>query len=1048
MEKEIKHTEKTKINKKIILPKDKPESGYWQSLAELQNTEDFKKSVANEFATTPTEKEKEEGWARRDFLKLMGASLALSTFACTRKPTQKIVPYVKRPDDVIPGIANHYASSFVDGSEVFGIVVKTREGRPIKIEANQEYPGSLKKISMRATASVLSLYDPDRLKAPAQHLLNSKKTNYDSLPIKWKKLDAAVVKELKKSSVGILTGSISSPSTKALIYNFKQAYKARHYSWDIENFDSLKQAQKISYGTSLVPHYRLDKAKMILSVGADFLGSYLSPTEMSGLFAKGRKPSKNMSKLVMFESGLSLTGSNADIRHGVKSSEYLSILMGVLYQLIIVKKRSSYAWDKNLRQILTNYNESISLVELNKKLNLSNIADELWSNRKKSLVITGGVSTETKDSTLLHITANFLNTLLSNDGRVVDYKESNYTSFKSSEKDLTKLILDIKSGLVKRLIIHDTNLLYSNAGNKDLLKALKKLKLLVYIGSHLDETAKISNFVAPDNHSLEKWGDNQGQNKLYSIMQPTISPLYDTRSFQDSLISWIKEVKVFNSKDYYSYLKNYWRYQFYPKYKKTNQTFDDFWFDILQKGFVDANKNRYKTNNSVRKFNMSALSWLKPSLPLNSYELSLDSNIATRSGKMTNVSWLQEVPNPITKICWDNYLSIPLSMADKENLKQGQVVELKTSTDKNAETIKVPIHIQPGQADNTMSLFIGYGQTYGSVAKGVGVNAFALLNFIKNKKVYAGMPAFIKKTSKINLLASTQSQHSMQGRRIVIEKTLDDILTLTKPIESREKQPTLWSTIKYKGQKWGMSIDLNTCTGCSSCVIACQSENNIPTVGKKYVSEGRSMHWMRIDRYHTGDAKNPDTVFQPVTCQHCDEAPCETVCPVAATVHGDEGTNDMIYNRCVGTRYCANNCPYKVRRFNWFDFTKLSTPLEMSLNPEVSVRDRGVMEKCSFCLHKVTELRHKKSVDKKTKHINDGEVQTACQEACPTNAINFGDSNDKKTKVSKDFASKRAYTLLHELNLKPGLRYKAKVKNVKKLKSEKKSSKHGGSSHG
>lgn len=1046
MKKEIKQSDKATINLEAnqkIIPLES-ESGYWKSLAELQNTEEFKKSVANEFESTPVDKEKEEGWARRDFLKLMGASLALSTFACTRRPTQKIVPYVKRPDDVIPGIANHYASSFVDDSEVFGIVVKTREGRPIRIEGNSEYPGSLKKVSMRATASVLSLYDPDRLKAPAKHLLNPKKTNYDSLPIEWKNLDIAVVKELKKSSVGLLTGSVSSPSTRALIYNFKQAYKAKHYSWDVENFDSLKQAQKISYGDSVVPHYRLDKAKMILSVGADFLGSYLAPTEMSGLFAQGRKPSKNMSKLVVFESGLSLTGANADRRYGVKASEYLDILMGVLYQLVIVKKRSSYAWDKNLRQILTSYNEKVSLVDLDKKLNLSSIAEELWNNRKKSLVIVGGVSTETKESTLLHIATNFLNTLLSNDGRVVDYKESNYSSFRSSEKDLTKLITDIESGVIKRLIIHNTNLLYSNAGNEDLLKALKKLELLVYIGSHLDETAKISNFIAPDHHGLEKWGDNEGQNKLYSIVQPTIEPLYQTRSFEDSLITWIKAVKDFHSKDSYSYLKNYWRYQFYPKYKKLNQKFDDFWFDLLQKGFVDGNIKRYKTNNPARKFNMAALSWLKPSLPVKGYELSLDSSIATRSGKMANVSWLQEVPHPVTKICWDNYLSIPLSMADKENLKEGQVVELKTGI----QIIKVPVHIQPGQADNTMSLSIGYGQTYGSVAKGVGVNAFPLVKGIKNKKVYAGLPAFIKKTSKINLLASTQSQHSMQGRRIVIEKTLDDILALTKPIESRKKQPTLWSTIKYKGQKWGMSIDLNTCTGCSSCVVACQSENNIPTVGKQYVSEGRSMHWLRIDRYHTGEVSNPDTVFQPITCQHCDEAPCETVCPVAATIHGDEGTNDMIYNRCVGTRYCANNCPYKVRRFNWFDFTQLSTPLEMSLNPEVTVRDRGVMEKCSFCLHKVKELRHKKSIDKKTKHINDGEVQTACQEACPTNAINFGDSNDKKTKVSKDFANKRAYTLLQELNLKPGLRYQAKVKNVKKLKSEKKPSHHGGSNHG
>ena len=1010
--------------------KIKETKNYWKSLkdweSQIEFDPEFEGLVRKEFQSTPLSQDKEEGWARREFLKLMGASLALTGLSCVRRPTQKIVPYVKRPQHVVPGRANYYSSSVFDGTEVTGVLVKTREGRPIKAEGHPDYPEELRRISIRGQASVLNLYDPDRVTSPVQHLFNEKKTNYVSLSTNWKTADKHIKKELQKGAVGLFTSTILSPATRALIYRFRDETKAKAYTWDAESLEDVRNSYRQVYGKSLIPSYRLDKAQMILSIGADFLGSYLAPTEMTARFSKTRRSDRHMGELVVCESGLSLTGSNADTRYAVPASQYLSVLMHLLHELIVVARRSRYSGDSAFKKLLTQYVESAPSLSLDPK----QLAHKLWNNRRKSVVIAGGLPTQTHDSMKIQIATHILNEILGNHGRTIDL-QSTYQTYKGANRALSSLVRDIRGGRVKRLIVHGVNLAFVASHHPQLMKALESLELLVYTGHYKDDTALKSHFVVPDHHPLENWGDFQLRENLYSIQQPTIRPLYETRSFQDSLITWGNIPRV---KDWHSYLKTYWRYRFYSKHKKLNESFEFFWARVLKKGFI---KEPLKFKGASLSFNTEVWKVLKNHRHRpQGLELSLYPSVALRDGSLSNVSWLQELPDPVTKICWDNYASVSLQLAESLKLKEGQVVRIKVGP---AE-VRAPVHIQPGQEENSISIAVGYGQSWGQVNKGVGVNAYPLVEAIGIQRVFAGLPCEIIKTSESVLLASTQEHHTMHGRDIVREQTLDQFLHSDEVSQAPKAKhhPSLWgkkNKPQYKGQKWGMTIDLSRCTGCSACVIACQSENNIPTVGKKYIAQGREMHWMRVDRYYAGEPKdNPDSLFMPVLCQHCDQAPCETVCPVAATVHGEEGTNDMIYNRCVGTRYCANNCPYKVRRFNWFDYTKLESPLHKALNPEVTVRDRGVMEKCTFCHHRVVEARRDKQNKGGGKHLQDGEVQTACQQACPAQAITFGDTNNSSTQVAKKFKDRRSYSLLDELNVGPSVRYQKKIRNAKHTK--------------
>lgn len=1012
--------------KMALRPKVEHDTKYWETLDQLNNDPEFAKKAQTEFLSSPLrEGDGEDGFARREFLKLMGASLAMATAGCIRRPVQKIVPYNKMPEEVTLGTPNYYTSAYFDGSDALAVLVKTREGRPIKIEANPGHPFSVSGLNIRSQASLLNMYDPERAQTPKRNLFNEKKSNSQLVDVKWEELDKKVVEQLAKGDVVILSGAISSPATRAVVSDFAQGFKAKHVIWDALSNDDVREGQKASYGEEVVPAYRFDKAKMIVSVDADFLGTWISPTAFTNQFVQGRKDIKNMNRMVSFDSNYSLTGANADIRVKIKPSQQLDVVMGLLHEIIVKKGASSYAGNANVKAALAPF------ADVAKKLNIepelfAKVAADLWSNKGTSLVVAGGLATLTEKSKELQVAVNMLNSVLENDGKTIDSKGGN-SALKSSYEDMAQLIADMNAGKVKTLIIHRVNPGYVLPVEMGFADAAKKVKMVLYTGDRIDETGVHADYLIPDNHFLESWSDMEMANGVYTICQPAIRPMYDTRSFQLSLMNWAFMAKagpqrLRDYESFYDYLRVFWKTDIHPKMGK-GQAFEDFWQETLQKGYVgDISKG-----SSARSFKVDAFSAIKPAKSSEGFELVLYSTSQMGDGSLSNVPWLHELPDPVTKVVWDNYVSISLATAEKLHLKQGSVVELKVGDKK----MELPVYIQPGLHDEVLAVAVGYGRTKaGKVGNGIGQNAFALMSVSKDGKVVAsGATATITKLSKSHPLATTSGHFSMEGRQIVAEASLKDYNKKPSAGIKQHETWSIWSGHQYSGHKWGMAVDLHSCTGCSSCVVACQSENNTPVVGKKYVLEGRIMHWMRIDRYYTGDAADAQAVFQPVMCQHCDNAPCETVCPVLATVHSDEGLNDMVYNRCVGTRYCANNCPYKVRRFNWFNYAKLiEKPMHMALNPSVGVRVRGVMEKCTFCVHKIQDAKNLARNEKR--QMKDGDVKTACQTACPAGGIVFGDLNDPNSEVAKIFKKEeRGYALLEEWHAKPSVRYLSKIRN-------------------
>lgn len=997
---------------------------YWKSLDEKYQTAEFNKEAEKEFMTSPFASEDgTDGIARRDFLKLMGASIALASTACVKRPVDYIVPYAERPPELVPGVANYYASSWTHQGETFGLVVKTREGRPIKLEGNPKHPINKNGLSALAQAQVLSLYDPDRLQAPV-------KKNDDGTfsKITWDKLDEEVIAQLKGSSVVVLSSSLASPSTNTLISDFVGAFKGKHVVWDTLGADDVIAGQKASYGTSVLPRYRFDQAKMIVSIDADFLGTWISPTEFMKQFSTNRKPGAGMSRLVSFESMMSLTGSNSDTRIMISPTQQLTAVMGLINELVNGMKVSRYANDNAVSKAAGQFANAAQEIGIEKEL-LSQIAKDLWANKGQSLVVAGGITTRTAQSLDLQVAVNFLNTLLENDGKTVDGTSVPVVGVSGSYEAMKDLIADMNAGKVSALIIHKTNPAYSLPKNSGFIEALKKVKTVIYAGTHLDETGKYANYVAPDHHHLENWGDSEVQKGVYAIQQPTIRPLYDTRSLELSLISWAYQMGVGPSRlkdpdSWLDYLKKNWKNDLQSKAGMSGG-FDAFWLSFLKEGVIDTTSRAGKrnSNGTSRAFLVGALLKIQKPAAKN-MELVLYSTIGHGDGSFANISWLQEFPDPVTKIVWDSYANVSPAMAKDLKIKEGQMIEVEVG----GEKLKLPAHIQPGMHPKTIAIAVGMGRTEaGYVGTGIGVNAFNLVSW-KDTPVFSGQEVKLNVLSEKMKLANTQGHNSMEGRQIVVQATLKDYMNNPGVNIHRNKMLSLWPVHEYKGYKWAMVIDQTVCTGCSACVVACQSENNVPVVGKRYVLEGREMHWLRLDRYYVGDESNPETVFQAMLCQQCDTAPCETVCPVQATTHDDEGLNQMTYNRCVGTRYCSNNCPYKVRRFNWFNYaTPLKKPQTLALNPDVTVRTRGVMEKCTFCVQRLHVAKNI-AKDNNTK-VKDGDVQTACQESCPTNAIVFGDVNNPDSQVSKLFKDPRSYSVLEEQNTAPSVRYQTKVRN-------------------
>lgn len=1035
---------------------------YWQNFRDLTESENYSTEVQNEFqedlpVAELSEKGVSEGTtARRDFLKYLGFSTAAAALAAgCEMPVKKAIPFLNKPDNVIPGIANYYASTYVNGGDAVSVVVKQRDGRPIKIEGNQLSPITKGGTNAQTQAAVLDLYDMTRLRHPLQNSGGSFKEVPTFEAIDKMVMDAAA--GLGGKPIVLLTSTVNSPSTLDIINRLLAKYpNSRHVQYDAVSYSGMLLANEACYGKKALPAYRFNKAAVIVSLGADFLGSWISPIEYSQQYAENRRVKGNQPKLsrhIQFESMMSLTGSNADDRITHRPSETGAIALALLAKL----------------------GGSVTAPSIKDPAVLKGIdaaAAQLLANKGAGLVVCGS------NDMNIQVVVNAINEIIGSNGTTIEWSiTSNYR--KGIDADMSKLAADISSGNVGGLLVYDCNPVYSYADGKKLAEGISRLPLSVSYNSTLDETTECCKFVIPSHHWLESWGDAEPQTGTLSLMQPLINPMFKTRAFQTSLLKMAGETT-----DYESYLRSFW----FPKLGS-----EDLWNKALQDGIIEYASG---ITGIAAPYNSSALAAAAAkaaSAKSGDVELVVYQNVSVGTGSQANNPWLQELPDPITKVTWDNYAMMSPAMAksmlgidvmDPHNKKAADDYEVHPEKPVikitvNGRSVELPVMIVPGVHPSTIAVAVGYGrqsakaentrERIGRAALDAGKNIYPLVTFDGTTFSYNSVAA-VEKTSSKYPLAQTQVHGFSEGRPIIFETNLssyakDPKKVLEHPREERVnlmangytdyvKDATIYPDYVKPGVKWGMSIDLNTCTGCSACVVACIAENNVSVVGKKQVQAYHDMHWLRIDRYFTGDPNNPDVVFQPMLCQHCDNAPCENVCPVAATNHSSEGINQMAYNRCIGTRYCANNCPYKVRRFNWLDyngsdsFPNNQNPIigeslnevtvqmnddltRMVLNPDVTVRSRGVMEKCSFCVQRLQEkkLEAKKSQDPSV--VRD--VETACSQACPTKAISFGNVNDKESAVYKlrnvEQADRNFY-VLDQLHVLPNVNYLAKVRNT------------------
>jgi MoCo/4Fe-4S cofactor protein with predicted Tat translocation signal len=1028
---------------------------YWKSLEDLNNSPSIIKKAQNEFSEEiPLEaflgnsNLANGGTPRRDFLKFLGFSITAATLAACETPVRRTVPYLIKPEEVTPGISNWYASTFDDGHDYCSVLVKTREGRPIKIEGNQSSSFTGGATNARVQASVLSLYDNARLTGPLK----------GGSAVSWKDADAAITAALNETAqsggaIRILSSTVTSPSLNKLIAEFIAKYPgAKHVTYDAVSYHGIRKAHQNTFGSAIIPAFDFTKANVIVGIGADFLANWISPIQISRQYGIARKISaekKDMARHYQFESILSLTGSNADYRVGAKPSQLgLSVLnlYNEIAKLAGVSALSSKAlpFDKTIQSA----------------------AKDLWANKGKSIVVCG-----LNDTTVQEVVIG-INQLLGNYGSTLD--AANPLNLRQgNDEETLELVADMKAGKVGALIMLNTNPAYTMPASAGFAEALKKVKLSVSMSDRNDETASLCSYVCPDHHYLESWGDSSPQAGLVSLIQPTINPLFSTRAAGDSFLKWMGQ-----SGTYQDYISSNWKNSIYPR-TSAGTSFDDFWVQSLHDGVISLNNT-----GSAPSYNSKDLSAAAADINKNAvsgeWEITLYEKTGIGNGNQSNNPWLQEMPDPISKVCWDNYVTMsPKQMQSlgfriiQEKEETFDVVELTV----NGVTVKAPVFPQPGQPEGTIGLALGYGRTAaGKAADNLGSNGYSLLSVNDGSLNYMSSKVSLKDSEEDYILASTQTHHTLMGRHMVKEATLSEyqkdskagnpqeLLTYSDGHNHKKVKPeelNLWVTDKHPGHPkpnhfWNMAIDLNSCIGCGNCVVSCNAENNVAVVGKTEVLRSREMHWIRIDRYYSSDttkadkdelgligmyrameipSDNPKVVFQPVMCQHCSQAPCETVCPVLATTHSAEGLNHMTYNRCVGTKYCANNCPYKVRRFNWFkyfdnnefDFNMNNDLGKMVLNPDVTVRSRGVMEKCSMCIQRIQE--GKLTAKKEGRRIKDGEFTTACAQSCPTNAITFGDINDETSLVNKMKKDDRAYQMLEELDVKPSVHYLVKIRN-------------------
>jgi len=994
---------------------------YWKGLEEYNNTPDFVKNNKNEFAEPiPIEDVLNEAGLstvtpRRDFLKALGFGLgAVTLAACQSAPVHKSIPYLVKPEEVTPGIPNYYTSSFNGQS----VLVKTREGRPIKIEPNPNAGVFNCGTDARAQASVLDLYDVSKLKAPV--LKNEEST--------WAKVDQFVKAELSKAQasgkkIRIISSTVNSPSTNAVIAGFIAKYPAaKLVQYDAVSYTGIIQANQNSFGKAVLPKYNFDKADLIVSFGADFLGTWISGEEFTAQYVSNRNykslENKKMSRHIQFESGMSLTGTNADTRVPVKLSEEGPALIA-LYNAITGQALPGGT--------LPNNATADKVIKL--------VAKELLQAKGKALVVCGSNDVSTQ------ILVNAINAAIGSYGTTIDLDNPCHL-YAGNDAEFNGLVAEMSRGEVGAVLFLNSNPAYDFMNAKAFTEALAKVPTKISFADRADETASLCDAIAINHNYLESWGDANAYEGYYSIVQPTINPVFNSRQAEESLLVW-SDSPV---KDYYQFVRNNWETKLLPAIGLK-------WEDVLEKGVASVSAKSAGAYSFSLSLAAVATSIINSSKALGKeVELQVYENIPMRDGKNANNAFLQELPDPVSKVTWDNFVALAPKFAEKLKVKEFDVVTVKGS---NGYSVDLPVLIQPGQAQGTASIALGYGRTkVGKAGDNVGKNAFPFVSFLNGTMQYA-TSVTITPTGGYYELAQTQTHHSFEGRNVIKEATFKEYLKEPSAGNHKHghKDYDLWDKYEQPGNSWVMAIDLNACTGCGSCIVACNVENNIPVVGRDEVRRRREMHWLRIDRYYSYETKDGDVtrekeiakledldhvsvVHQPMLCQHCEHAPCETVCPVLATVHSSDGLNHMAYNRCVGTRYCANNCPYKVRRFNWFNYwndSRFDNYLnneftQLVLNPDVTTRSRGVMEKCSMCVQRIQGGKLQAKMEKRP--LKDGEIKMACQEACSANAIVFGDANDPNSEVSKALRSERIYYVLEEINVKPGIGYMTKIRNT------------------
>ena len=1032
----------------------KKQKKYWSTLEEYYNASEVEKLRGEEFFDKPENSWKNDdgprNFNRRDFMKLGGAAAIFSMIACGSRPVEKIVPYAKQPEEIVLGQPNYYASTCFECPAACGLVVKTREGRPIKMEGNPDHPVNRGKLCSRGQASLLNLYDPARLRFPYKVGAGG-----ELIEVKFEDADQFVIGKLKnlKGQLVILTGACQGPARTALMKQFLNIFpNSRHIKYETLTDDAYRQSRLAAYGSDKLPNYHFDRAETLVLLGADPFGNGRSRVKHIREITALRKPAeKRMSKIYAFEPSISETGSYADHRYPVTPSQLYKIAGALVNQIVIKDKHSKYANDNTVLNAFKSFEPEKIESELHLEHGvIAEIAQKLWQDRGKSLVMSESFSNQFENAEKLHLTVSLLNSMLENEGVTLETSSVSDTSGVASNTEIRLLIDDMKAGRVGAIIIAGTNPAFTLPDSLGFAEALKSVDLKISCSDRADETAKLCDYILTGVHSAEGWGDAEPLRGLYAIQQPTITPLWINRQFEDTLLILIYGlgIKEFGSEEtgamkFYDYLRNYWKDNIYARHNLAAD-FEDFWVTVLQTGVFESDvyKN-IKPESSEYKTPALAAIRLEDSRT-DSLELSLTASSLHWDGRSMNNAWLLETPDPVTKITWDNCLTVAPSRAKDMNLKEGDVVKLTAATG----SLELPVHIAPGNQADSVTVTVGWGrQAVGDLGNGIGVDTFRLAGLSKTGFVFGFNDVKIEKTDKIIPLADVQGHHYLANRPIFHEGTFEEYLenphSWNKHAEHSERKSLWKQDHRYPGHKWGMAIDLNSCMGCNACVTACQVENNISVVGKDQVLRGREMHWMRIDRYYTGEDDNPEVIRMPMLCQHCDKAPCETVCPVLATVHNDEGLNLQVYNRCVGTRYCSNNCPYKVRRFNYYDYYKKladEKPLQMLLNPDVTVRTRGVMEKCTFCIQRIRGAHHE--AKKKGRPIADGEITTACEQTCPANAITFGDLNDPESRISKLAHSDRAYKVLDELNNEPNISYQALIRNKKKTEEDE-SEEHG-----